>query len=652
MAITGQVNTNEVTQSNGGKSYFWVYWEINKTNVANNKTTIYWSCGVYCGADFYKNAVKMNPVTINGTQVYGGGTYSYLDKGEHKFAYGYLDIYHNFDGTKQFTIGEFSGWLYGSGTLSSSGNSFWLETIPRASTPSCITYPNTTSHIGNLGDTITIHTNSASSSFRHNIFYKYWSDGEDRWIPIARNVQSNYSWTIPMELANRIPNGKLFEGKLGLDTYSGNITDDMYSNHPSFIGTKIIDFTVTVPDNNVTKPSIRECLIVPVPNKIEGKPLDEGLFVSKRTKVVASMKASPKYSSSLKEYGFTINGIYEGVACDSAVESSFEKTSNLIHGQGNIQFECRAKDSRGFWQSANVNQWFEAYDKPYIAPHTQNNSIVCARCDKNGVLKNDGTCLRLMLSKQWWPLSSKANQAKVWYKVTSSDYNSDWLTLSDFSVTDPSGIVNIDATITDITLDLKHAYNVEIWVEDSYINAGFPDSYNTYNFRIPMEEVTFHLKEGGGGAAFGEYATETNEVKIKKEWNLRYKGSIMTDFIVERGTVKEGDVTWTYEKWYSGVAKCWTSIEQSVSVTSGWGYLYESDTYYYDLPAGLFNETPCFFISLSGDAGAMLETYVKGSKTKSPGICAVRGNPGNVNLEISIQAIGTWKDMETDMEGE
>ena len=129
MAKTGQINTN-VTYD----SYFWVYWSEYSQDIASNKTTIYWSCGVTCGHDFYSNAIKMSAVTINGVQVYGGGKYSNFYVGEHRIAYGYLDIYHDSNGKKTFSISPFTGWLYANNNYSSNGGNFDLESIPRQAT--------------------------------------------------------------------------------------------------------------------------------------------------------------------------------------------------------------------------------------------------------------------------------------------------------------------------------------------------------------------------------------------------------------------------------------------------------------------------------------------------------------------------------------
>ena len=74
-------------------SYFWVKWESGGQDVSANKTTINWSCGVMPGHKFYSNAVKMSAVTINGVQVYAGGTYSNItDYKEHTLASGTLEV--------------------------------------------------------------------------------------------------------------------------------------------------------------------------------------------------------------------------------------------------------------------------------------------------------------------------------------------------------------------------------------------------------------------------------------------------------------------------------------------------------------------------------------------------------------------------------
>ena len=102
MATSGQLNTNTAYDS-----YFWVKWSQHSQDIAANKTKINWSCGVYCGHNFYSNAIKMSAVIINGVQVYGGGTYSNFYDGDHTIASGTLEISHGTDGKKTFSISPF-----------------------------------------------------------------------------------------------------------------------------------------------------------------------------------------------------------------------------------------------------------------------------------------------------------------------------------------------------------------------------------------------------------------------------------------------------------------------------------------------------------------------------------------------------------------
>ena len=87
MATSGLVKTNEDYDS-----YFWVKWsQIGNQDIANNRTQISWSCGLTSSHKFYSNAIKMSAFYINGTMVYGGGTYSnFTAEGEQQIASGTL----------------------------------------------------------------------------------------------------------------------------------------------------------------------------------------------------------------------------------------------------------------------------------------------------------------------------------------------------------------------------------------------------------------------------------------------------------------------------------------------------------------------------------------------------------------------------------
>ena len=130
MATSGSVKSG--TAGSGGKSYFLVEWSRTSYSIPNNTSTISWTLKVVAGNYWYTNAIRIDYVKINGTQVKGSETYSDISSTTKTLASGTLTIPHNSDGTKTFSI-QLSGWFYDYGTKTGSG-SFTLDAIPRYAT--------------------------------------------------------------------------------------------------------------------------------------------------------------------------------------------------------------------------------------------------------------------------------------------------------------------------------------------------------------------------------------------------------------------------------------------------------------------------------------------------------------------------------------
>ena len=103
-----------------------------------------------------------------------------------------LDIYHNNDGSKNLTC---SAWIDMNTPLTSSEQSYsqTLSTIPRASKPTLSVSSVT------MGNSITVNTNRASSSFTHSLYYQIGSGG---WNTIGTGIGTSKSWTVPITFAN------------------------------------------------------------------------------------------------------------------------------------------------------------------------------------------------------------------------------------------------------------------------------------------------------------------------------------------------------------------------------------------------------------------------------------------------------------------
>lgn len=232
MATSGVISTNTKYGS-----YFWVKWAISGSqSVSDNKTTIAWSCGLTPGEQYYDNAIKMSAVSIAGVKVYDGGTYSNItDYKDRTFASGTLELSHNTDGTKSFTVAAFTGWLFGNGDYTAAAKSFTLPTIPRASTVSA---PGT----GTLGTALAIKIDRKSTSFTDKLYYKI---GNNEAVTISSSAGTSYSWTPPVSLASKAPNSKTLTVKIITNTYNGD----------TYVGRSECTVTLSVPPASVSAPS-------------------------------------------------------------------------------------------------------------------------------------------------------------------------------------------------------------------------------------------------------------------------------------------------------------------------------------------------------------------------------------------------------------
>jgi len=112
-----------------------------------------------------------------------------------------------------------------------------------------------------------------------------------------------------------------------------------------------------------------------------------------------------------------------------------------------------------------------------------------------------------------------------------------------------------------------------------------------------------------------------------------------TPIVIDGGT---SDV-WTWRKWSDGTAECWAVVSINTSISSAWGSLYESSNgCRVSYPSGLFTAAPCLSVSVSGNSGAMLESYGAGSASTTPEYYLVRPSrlSASDTFYFSIHAIG------------
>ena len=493
MASSGIVKTNTVYDS-----YFWVKWELASQNIAGNKSTISWSCGITPGHKFYSNAVKMSAVTINGSQVYSGGTYSNItDYKERTLASGTLDISHSSDGSKTFTVAAFSGQVWknsGYLTATAAAQSFALPTIPRATVPV----------IGAvvMGKTVTIGLPRAVSSFTHTLTYTFGSASGT----IAEGAGTEAQWAVPYDLAAQIPNNASGTGTLTCKTYSGS----------TLIGTQSVNFTATVPSNSTTQPSDT---IAVSPVSSLAAPF-RGLYIQGRTKAKINHTASGKYGATIKSYAATVDGqTYTGKT----------PTTDILATPGTLTITGTATDSRGIIGTALASIAVLAYTPPSVERNTSTNALVCARALANGTLDDDGTLLYVACSRKFSALNgNNGASVQVRYKAESGEWSA-WVT---FFAESASGD-NYAGIIAGITLAVESPYTIELRAVDKLGESG-----GTLSFAVPTSEATLDLGEGGNSVGVGRRAHMGTEKRLDVAWNSNFEKDVRVD-----GDLSVGDLT-------------------------------------------------------------------------------------------------------------
>lgn len=533
MATNGQVDTNTTYDS-----YFWVKWEqVGDQDIANNRTQIKWTCGLYSTHKFYANAVKMSAVSINGTQVFSGGTYSnFTSEGNQTIASGTLWIAHNADGTKTFSISSFTGWLYSNHNYSSNGDSFTLNAIPRQA---LITAVSDFTDLDNPSITF-----SNPGGFRMDVWLEPNPVGDH--LCERNNIPNtgSYTWSLTQEERDALRNkcaGTKCTIRVGLYSFVGGTTYADYK-----------DKTFTIKESDATKPTVS--MGISLNNDFHSSPEKFGdIYIQGKSKVDVTLSATGKNGATIQSYSAVVDG---------KTYSSNKFTSDVVLNTGDVKLIGYAKDSRGFTGSKEATVNVQAYSKPLVIPFGTNTAILCYRSDSSGNRVGNSTSVWIKATRSYYDLGGKNTCALQWRRKNAeeawkvSHFWSDLLPNS--STTD-----EYNALIPGAVFELKQSYTVQIRAID-YIGE-----VDIKTFDIPTQDVALHLGDGGKKVAVGTYCG-SEDYTFYSEWKAIFDKEVViggypvADHIVEAGT--SGD--WIYVKMASGIAECWAKISYTVDLVA------------------------------------------------------------------------------------
>jgi len=419
MASSGSFNTSAYS----GR-YLTFAWSIKSQDVAANKTTISWSLkGAGGDSTWYKSGNFK--VTIAGVTVYSSAARIELANGT-TVASGTHTLVHNADGSKSFTASAEAG-IYTTAVNCTGSGSFTLDTIPRASQPSLVTWPDTTNDVGDFGEEFSIHMNRASDAFTHTVRYSYGN----RTGTIATGVTTGTTWAVPLSFMNDIPNATSASGRIYVDTYNGS----------TMIGTKYTGFTVKVPAS--VKPSCSITLEDTTGvDDIYGSPV-QGL-----SKIKITVKTTPAYGSPITSYVVKANGV---------TYSSAVATTEALKAAGSSPVTVTVKDQRGRTGTASYTMNVQAYALPSI------NQLTVHRCDEDGTENEQGEYVRAEFSAAITSLSKKNTAAyKLRHKKsTATSYTE--VTLSNLA-----NVYAVSGAEYIFKADGSSSYDVEVEAKDRH----------------------------------------------------------------------------------------------------------------------------------------------------------------------------------------
>jgi hypothetical protein len=440
-------------------------WQVTSQNVANNTSTVSVKVQLVSTGSSYtinSSASKSGTLKINGTS-YSFNFSAALSGNQTKTLFTKsVTITHNADGTKSCAFEAvaginvtLSGTYYGNVTVSGTGT---FNTIPRASKPSL------SASSVQMGNSITINTNRASSAFTHVLSYSFGSLSGT----IASNVGASYSWAVPLSLANAIPNNTSGSGTITCKTYNGS----------TLIGTASVTFKATVPSSVV--PTIST---VNISEAVSGIAAKFNAYVQHKSKLKVAITAAGAYSSTISKYETKIQNVaYAG--------NSF--TSNIITASGTISIVTTVTDSRGRTASKTSNITVLAYALPKIT------TFNAFRCNADGTENPDGTRVKVELNFSISPVNNLNDKYyEVVYRLKGS--TGSWGAIASGNIYSRN-----DSFISGSYFNPDNAYDLALQLYDYFGGARV-------DIDIPTAFTLIDLKASGKGIAFGKVA-ETDDL--------------------------------------------------------------------------------------------------------------------------------------------
>lgn len=387
-------------------------------------------------------------------------------------------VTHNVDGSRQVPIdaqfvinATISGTKYV--TIGATGT-ITLDSIPRVSSFSL------SSSSVVLGNAITINISRLSDSFTHRIKYSWGQQSGT----VATGVATSHTWTVPLSLANYIPNGTSGTCFITVETMSGS----------TVIGSQTKSFTGTVPTGSV--PSITSVTLTDPSGNV---PQEIGLFVKGKSTLRIQTAAAGVSGSTITSYSVTINGV---------TYSGNDVTTGVLNNAGTLNLTITVTDSRD--RSASVSRSITVHD--YHTPIISTFDV--KRVNAAGEDDDEGNRVKISYATVLSDINGKnVGSLGIYYKVASDET---WLTaLSDegiaYAMADSIIVQNISVDST---------YEIRIVLSDIFTSS-------TRSAQVTTASVVMDFLSNGRGMGIGKVAEMSDTLDVA--WTLKCRREAQFD---------------------------------------------------------------------------------------------------------------------------
>ena len=314
----------------------------------------------YITGSIYVNGVQSTVLELTGTtscavvmsqNYYGGGEGDSWFSG---FRTGDVGVSHNADGTAQISVWANLSVIYQSSNIGGINNTVYaaLPRIPRVS--------ELKAEPVELGQEMSIQLQRASSDFRDTVV---WSCGARSGTLAEQTGDTALTWTVPLELADQVPEGTAAPVVLTLTTFSGS----------SQIGSRSVTVSCPLPE------SLVPTLTIAVEDKLGYKDVYGG-FIQSQSQARVLTQAAGVYGSSIREIA---------VRC-GRLSGTGEQAVFALEESGNVAITVTVTDSRGRSASTETGITVLPYRKPSVTIRE------AFRCDKSGNNQPDGDWLKVV----------------------------------------------------------------------------------------------------------------------------------------------------------------------------------------------------------------------------------------------------------------